>query len=304
MSTAHFDWIDLPSQENRAREVQSLLTRVAEADGVEPLSESFVGGVTDARLGHRHLVVLIDDRVVAVAALAGSDAELCVDPDFRRRGIARELVLRLRDEQDSVGIWAHGNLPPARGLAAAMELSKKRRLLVMAVAGTDLSGADARVPEGYEVLSVSESSDRWGRDVVEQAWLDANNDAFSWHPEQGGWDLDRLHRAQEAQWYSDEDVLLLWRRGSEGESDPNLAGFHWTKWQSADHRHGEVYVVGLAGGYRGRGLGRVVVSMGLAHLVSGGAREVILYVEDDNVAAVRQYEKLGFTVAEEHVVYG
>ena len=64
-----------------------------------------------------------------------------------------------------------------------------------------------------------------------------------------------------------------------------------------------LYVVGLADAYRGRGLGAPTVSMGLRHLREGGARRVILYVEDDNVAAVERYRADGFTVAEEHVVY-
>ncbi|HZK31893.1 MAG TPA: mycothiol synthase, partial [Corynebacterium sp.] len=38
-------------------------------------------------------------------------------------------------------------------------------------------------------------------------------------------------------------------------------------------------------------------------LVAGGAERVILYVEEDNAAAVKRYRALGFTVAEEHVVY-
>ena len=42
---------------------------------------------------------------------------------------------------------------------------------------------------------------------------------------------------------------------------------------------------------------------GLEHLVAGGSRRVILYVEADNVPAVRRYEAMGFEVAERHVVY-
>lgn len=302
MATTHLEWIDLPSHPDRVKAVRELLSRSAEVDGVEPLSEGFVRGLDDERAGHRHLVALIDGRLAGITGVAAEDAELCVDPAFRRRGVGGDMVRAIRGQDQSVGFWAHGNLPAARALAQELNQERKRRLLVMAIDGSALSGAVAEVPEGYEVLDVARSSERWGREAVERAWLDANNDAFSWHPEQGGWDLNRLHRAQEAHWYADEDVLLLWHHT--GSDVPTLAGFHWVKWQTPDHRLGEVYVVGLSGDYRGRGLGRVVVSIGLAHLVAGGAREVILYVEDDNEAAVRQYEKLGFAVSEEHVVYG
>ena len=43
--------------------------------------------------------------------------------------------------------------------------------------------------------------------------------------------------------------------------------------------------------------------MGLNHLVAGGSPQVILYVEADNVPAVKRYLQLGFKVDESHVVY-
>lgn len=301
MTTTQLHWIELPTDNDRATEVAEILSRATQADGVAPLSEEFELGVSDARIGHRHLVALVDDRVVGVAALAETDVELVVDPEHRRGGVATELLNRVREEAPGVGAWAHGNLPAAKALADSLGMEKVRRLLVMSVDGEALTGQSFEVPEGYELLNLAQSAERFGRDFSERAWLEANNDAFSWHPEQGGWDMDRLKRSQEVSWYSDDDVLLLWN--VEDPSAPGLAGFHWTKWQTEDHSQGEVYVVGLASAFRGRGLGRPVVSVGLAHLVAGGAQEVILYVEDDNEAALKQYENLGFSIAEEHVVY-
>lgn len=62
-------------------------------------------------------------------------------------------------------------------------------------------------------------------------------------------------------------------------------------------------MVGLAEAFRGKGLGDPLVRLGLRHMVAAGARRVILYVEADNEPAVAAYEKLGFDVAERHVVY-
>ena len=60
---------------------------------------------------------------------------------------------------------------------------------------------------------------------------------------------------------------------------------------------GEVYVVGVDPAHQGRGLGGPVTRLGLAHLARTGLREVELYVDGDNTAARRTYERLGFTDA-------
>ncbi|GMA87565.1 hypothetical protein GCM10025868_28150 [Angustibacter aerolatus] len=55
-----------------------------------------------------------------------------------------------------------------------------------------------------------------------------------------------------------------------------------------------MYVVAVAPEHQARGLGRALVVAGLRHLADRGLGEVTLYVDGDNVAAVRTYERLGF----------
>jgi mycothiol synthase len=62
-----------------------------------------------------------------------------------------------------------------------------------------------------------------------------------------------------------------------------------------DGRVGEVYVVGVAPGYQGRGLAKPLTLAGLQHLRGQGLARVILYVDGDNEAAIRTYSGLGFT---------
>lgn len=281
--------IDLPAGEARA-----VLDAAAAADGIDAFSEQFVLGLGDARLGHRHLGARVDGELVGLAAGDGSSWEVVVAPAYRRRGIGTALL-------EAVGpgdVWAHGNLPGAQALARAQGREMTRRLLVMAIAGEALRQAARFEPrEDVEALDLPGAVGRFGREKVEEAWLAANNEAFSWHPEQGGWDRARLTRAQEVEWFTEEDVLFLWAGGE-------LAGFHWTKWHSeVSPEFGEVYVVGLASAFRGRGLGGPLLRLGLEHMVGKGADRVILYVEADNGPAVKVYEDLGFTVAEEHVVW-
>lgn len=293
--------LTLPDHPEFAARVAEIAVHAERVDGVAPLSEQFLLGITDARLGHRHHLALVDGRPVGVAAIEGESAELVVDPAHRGRGIGTTLL----GQVGGVDVWAHGDLPAARALAGGQKRRVTRRLLVMAVDGAALTtAARFEEPVGLTAGNLADSVSRFGREGVEQAWLTVNNDAFSWHPEQGGWDRARLRRAGEAEWFSEEDVLFLWDGGVGGGELPPLAGFHWTKWHTEeDPAFGEVYVVGLSSDYRGRGLGDPLLRLGIAHLVAKGADRVILYVEADNEPAVRTYENLGFTVAEEHAVY-
>lgn len=285
--------LTLPEHPETAKQVEAMLQRVADYDGIAAFSEQFLNGLHDARLGHNHLVVNQGDDVVGVVGFApDGSAELAVDPQSRGQGMGRSLVDATFAHNPAAGLWAHGNLPDAHEVALLLGLRPVRELLVMRL--DEVRAEPVQLPEGYEAFNLTEASAKWGRGALEKAWLEANNQAFSWHPEQGGWDTERLHRAMEAEWFDPAGVWLLYR----GEE---LAGFHWTK------RHpdgtGEVYVVGLADAFRGHGLGGVLMELGLVHLAEQGSPAVILYVEADNAPAVKRYEELGFQVAERHVVY-
>ncbi len=278
---------------------EPLITAATEHDGVAPLSEAFERGLIDARVNHTHYLSQPDPNApaAAIAAVApDGSVELVVDPSARRAGLGTALVKHVRERHPEASFWAHGDLPPARALAEALRMEKTRELLVMGTSTDTLTDAstDIKVPEGYEVLAYPDAAGRWGPEVVDKQWLDVNNDAFSWHPEQGGWDQEKLDRAREADWFRPEGVQLMYA----GEE---LAGFHWTK-QHPDGT-GEVYVVGLGSGYRGEGLGVPLLQTGLDHLKEAGSSQVILYVEADNEAAVKLYRRMGFVTHESHTVY-
>lgn len=291
---------NLPDSPELASRLEELAEQAERVDGMAPLSEQFLNGLTDSRLQHRHLVAWVDKKPCGVAGLDGSTAELFIAPDFRGQGYGA-LLYDAAAEPPNLQAWAHGNLPAAQALAHSRGLQVTRKLVVMGIGGEELAAVARPEDVPLTALNYSESVAKWGQEFVEEQWLKANNEAFSWHPEQGGWDIDRLHRGMEADWFDPADLLFLW----DTAGDLVLAGFHWTKWHAEEAPgFGEVYVVGLAADYRGKKLGGPLLQIGLRRMVEKGAQRVILYVEADNDPALKAYERLGFKVDEEHVVWG
>ncbi|GII98462.1 mycothiol synthase [Sediminihabitans luteus] len=296
-----------------AAQVRALADAAERADGVAPLSEQPLLRLgTDSEL-LTHVVVRSAGQVVGYAQVdrGGDDAsaEIVVHPEHRRRGTGRTLLrTAVRDARlpaysgtpgqhgKALHVWAHGDLPPAQGLAAAEGLVVVRELLRL---GLDLAPDRPRpqVPPGYVVRPFVPGAD-------DAAWLALNARAFAHHPEQGRTTLDDLRARQHEDWFDASGFWLLER------ADGTLAGFHWTKVPAGqtpapDGRvpEGEVYVVGVDPDAQGQGLGAVLTEVGLAHLARTCVRAV-LYVDGDNTAAVRTYERAGFARDAVDVQYG
>ncbi len=210
--------------------------------------------------------------------------EYVVDPHHRETGpgIGQTLVDAAIEVVRSEGgghvhLWVPKPTEEHDRVAAAVGLSRGRELRQL------------RRP-----LPLGRRSDLAVRPFVpaedEAAWLEVNNRAFKWHPEQGGWDLDVLRHRESQSWFDPQGFLLH-------ERDGKLAGFCWTKVH--DHQVpalGEIYVVAVDPGFQGLGLGRSLVLAGLDWLADRGIETAMLYVDADNEPALRLYESLGFTV--------
>ena len=135
---------------------------------------------------------------------------------------------------------------------------------------------------------------RPGRD--EAAFLAVNNAAFASHPDQGHWDEATLAERATQPWF-DADGLLL------AEDGGRLVGFCWTKVAPEAPETGEIYVLGVAPGNQGAGLGAALLAAGCRYLAGRGATTVTLYVDGDNEPARRLYASAGFVVDHVDRVY-
>lgn len=131
---------------------------------------------------------------------------------------------------------------------------------------------------------------RPGRD--DEAWLDINNRAFAGHPEQGNWTIDQLRQRLAAEWVDLEGFLV-----ADVPDGHGLLGSCWTKihWHS-DPVFGEIYVIAVDPDRHGEGWGKALTVAGLVWLAGRGITTGMLYTDGDNVAAIKLYGSLGFTV--------
>ena len=306
------------------------------ADGVAPLSEHVLlhlrydgsAGPTprspDPKPG-RDYILTLDGEIAGYAYLdppepAGTDAdaspesmsgELVIHPARRGRGLGRALVGELTAEAvgHELRLWAHGDLPAAAKLARTAGFERFRALWQMR--RSLRGGLDQPVlPAGRTLRTFVP-----GRD--EDEWLSLNGRAFAGHPEQGGWTRHDLELREREPWFDPAGFFIA-------ETDGRMAGFHWTKVHPPGEQDesqdpgappgagplgtgpqgiGEVYVVGVDPAEQGSGLGRSLTLAGLHHLRGLGLAQAMLYVDEDNIPAIRLYEALGFTRARTDAMY-
>jgi mycothiol synthase len=287
-------------------EIHQLARAARLADGVSPFGE------------HKWLrLIRGDDRCAALLLRSGDTlvaaahcdayhvgpwsgacrltAEVVVHPGFRGRGLGQRLLARAvdlaRDEwADHLHLWAYGNLPRARALAERFGFSPERVLLQYVLPHERLP-LSADLPANVQRRAFEPSRDA-------ATWLALHNRVFAEHPEQGRWEPADLDARLEQPWFDPRDVLLV-----EDTTSGDLMGFCWTKIPLDESLPGEIYIVGVDPAARGRGLGRRLTELGLAHIRSRGCRGATLYVESDNRAAIQMYESLGFQKHAEHVCY-
>jgi len=288
-------------EDDHVDHLEELIRSATLVDGHEPIGEhkflrlkhgddlgvAILAYESDELVGYAHTLCYGDSEVRRVSC------ELVVEPDQRQRGIGSALLREVIDHatgQDarSLDVWAYNDTEGGRHLARSFSLSPQRRLLHM-----------HRHPGEPPTLPVPPSASvRPLRGGEEEALLALNNRIFEGHPENGSWTMEDLAARQAQPWFGAKDVLML-------DVDGVLAGFCWLKIEERgeEGRVGEIYVIGNAPEFRGRGLGRYLLSAGLQHLSRREVDTVAVYVEESNHAAVSLYHSFKFHHQHVDVLY-
>jgi mycothiol synthase len=306
------DWRSaLTAEEQQA--VRELVTATTEFDGVAPVGEQVM-----RELGHdrtEHLLVTgsrpgvptdAPDTVIGYLNLSPPRdggvgmAELTVHPQARRRGIGATMGRAAMAKTGGHNqFWAHGTLEAARATASALGLLPVRELVQMRRSLRDFRGPVPPVP-GVQIRTYEGTAD-------DAELLRVNNVAFADHPEQGGWTEVELAERRSEPWFEPAGLFLAFG-APDSDQAGKLLGFHWTKVHGDQPGMGEVYIVGVDPSAQRRGLGQALTAIGvesLARRLAGSAEPtVMLYVESDNVAAMRTYRGLGFTTHSVDTAYG
>jgi len=264
--------------------------RSAAASG--DLSEAAGSAAGDSTVADSTVDSSAADLIVVGAALGGrGEIDLVISPEYRRRGYGRAAARELgATEPNGLTAWSHGDHPAARALASELRYVAARTLLELRkpldAADADTATAPVRDNEASASASLdggSVSAFRPG--VDDEEWVALNALVFATHPEQGAITEADLAARQGESWFNAADFLIL------RDADGRMIGYNWLK---IDEAIGEIYVIGVHPDAAGRGLGRVLMQVGLQRLVDAGCTTAALYVEADSLGPVHLYRALGF----------
>ena len=282
----------------------SLISAATKHDGIPPIAEHIV---LHLRYGgdkaDRHLIIESNEEIIGYAHIdmtdevAGSSAEFVIHPHHRGHGLGRSLLEEIC-RITSPRLWSHGDLASAKKLAQDNGLERVRTVIQMRRPLT------AHLPDlrgDFGLRSFLPGLD-------DEPWLALNNRIFGGHPEQGNWTLANLRQRMMEEWFDPHGFLLATK-------EERLVAFCWTKIHgvhthspdgSDEHGHdpiGEIYTMGVDPDFASLGFGRAITIAGLAHLRREGLESAMLYVDAENVSAMRLYTELGFLKWGRDVMY-
>jgi len=211
-----------------------------------------------------------------------------VHPAHRRKGISEKLVERATERARTLRVKkVQVNIPqddrPGKRLFAKMGFRFVRRFLELRL---DLSKARLSevTPDDYPCRPMREGEDEKLTKLQNRSFLNT----WGFNPNTPEEIRYRIHRPKA----SIEDLTLCMDR-----TEP--IGYCWAKIDdgkgaSMEEKRGRINMLGVDPNYRGKGVGRKVLLVGLTQLRSRGVRFVDLTVDNDNRTARGLYQSIGF----------
>ena len=279
--------------------VLALIKSATDHDGIPPIADHILlhlrhgGDKSDS-----HLVITENEKIIAYAHLdqtdlvAGPAVELVVDPEHRQSGIGNQLLSEaIKICGKRLRLWSHGDLPAASKLALANKFIKVRTVIQMSKSLGEITPI-SEIDNAITIRTFLPGLDS-------DNWLALNNKAFTNHPEQGNWSINDLNLRLKEDWFDEKGFFIA-------EKQNLMVGATWTKIHGAtSHQHdgedshdhpaiGEIYITAVDPSFNRVGIGGALTITALNYLKYQGLNQVILYVDEDNNAAVNLYQSLGF----------
>lgn len=182
------------------------------------------------------------------------------------------------------------------GLAQLLSEADRRgfRSLEVIDRGSLLADSDATVIRSVVRLASRDLPPSSAQPGVESATVSDYDDivgligrAFADHPENAWTSADFEQRTQQ-EWFDRSGIFTIREAG-------RIDGICWTKVHG--DRVGEIYLIAVSPARTGVGIGTVLLRHGLHHLQSEkGCKQIIVYTEEGNEAALGLYLRAGFTM--------
>ena len=204
--------------------------------------------------------------------------------EYRGKGIGRALLRKVVEHAEELGVDSlhveagvtHSDM---QHLLSRHGMDVVSSLWKMRWQGGDVP--EVRLPPGFAVRSMVAGQD-------EETLTELQNLAFG---ENWGFSpntVEQIRVRVEHNRGGPESIIFITEHGKP-------AAYNWTMFYPDDvSPSGVVAMTGVRPEYRGRGIGRAVVTAGIAYLVERGASFVDLEVDADNTPARELYLNLGF----------
>ena len=287
-------------------DVDALTRMLNDIGGLNGSAKAFDAAATRAMLSvpgadpERHCFIAEDDGEPLGYTLVSYEPPISrtvasggVLQTHRRRGIGRALLRQAVEHAASLGVRALHVEARARDAEANRLLASEGLQVVKSywqMRWQCDSVPDIALPPGFAVRPLVAMQD-------EQALTDLQNTSFG---ENWGFSpntVEQIAARVRQNKGGPECILFITEHG-----EP--AAYNWTMFlDEGAVSSGAISMTGVHPRYRGRGIGRAVVTAGIAYLVERGASRVELEVDSDNAPARELYLNLGFRKISKTVWY-